>query len=545
MKKIGLIACLALCATTARSQQFDIKKYDAAMATVLQKAYPASVRMWGLDTSTHKQMSAQFSGVVVSADGYILTAAHTTTPGFTYLVMFPDGKEAIAQALGKIEMAEDRTVPDVSMMKILTPGTWPHAEMGYTTSLKEDEPCVSIAYPESLNQRLPTLRFGRIVTAHNEKGFIQSTCLMEPGDSGGPLFDLLGRVIGIHSAITNGEQYNFEVPVELYRKYYMALREAKKFNSLPEQSEKVDADPQATAIQSWPQLKDLKAAFTQADARLTQYCVWISGGGKKAQGAIFSVGSQTYIVSKSSQVSDAASVFYGKKQLEAKLMARDRETDLVLFQLKTPLKTGIVTTATPVAIGKLLLSPLAERSAVVSVAGSQPFSLPKFYSAGFLGASVPYKQGPMRFSMVRPSSPAGINGLQEGDEVVAMNGVTMQKPEDYGATLQQLWPGDTVLMQLKRGDSAYSSRIVLAEKAQQPPSGHPAESFAGGKSPRRDGFNAVFAHDAILQPEDCGGPVFDTDGNFKGINIARFSRTSSLAIPADEVFRFINEKSAR
>ncbi|UYQ91707.1 trypsin-like peptidase domain-containing protein [Chitinophaga horti] len=541
MKRSGLLwLSMLLLTASAYCQQFDVKRYDAAMATVLEKAYPASVRMWGFDTTTRQQMSAQFSGVVVSADGYIFTAAHTTTPGQTYLVMFPDGKQAIAQALGKIEMADDRTVPDVSMMKIVTPGVWPFAEIGYSSSLKEGVPCVSIAYPESLNQPLPTLRFGHIVTLHNEKGFIQSTCIMEPGDSGGPLFDMLGRVIGLHSAIWNTEEFNFEIPVDLYRKYFTALKEAKKFNAFPTLEDKVDADKQAADIQPWPQLK---GAFTSVDAKLSQSCVSISSSKGKAQGAILEGG---YIVSKSSQVSDTPEVFYNKRKLDAKVLRRDKLTDLVLLQMQTPVKGGVkINTGEPAAgIGQLLISPRAEQAGVMSVASNQAFSLPRVLSAGFFGASVPYKPGAVKISFIRANSPAALAGLQVGDRIVSINQVVMDKPENYGNELQRYWPGDTLTVAVERNDSTFSSRIVLTEKAAQPASGHPAESFPGGKSHRRDGLDPVFAHDAILQPEACGGPVFDVNGHFKGINIARYSRTSTLAVPASAVFRLVEQVRA-
>ena len=55
------------------------------------------------------------------------------------------------------------------------------------------------------------------------------------------------------------------------------------------------------------------------------------------------------------------------------------------------------------------------------------------------------------------------------------------------------------------------------------------------KSGRRDGFPTVIPHDADLTPENCGGPLFDLEGKFVGLNIARNSRVRSYAIPASRV----------
>src|SRR5476651_1894894 len=99
---------------------FIITHYTAAqdLKSTARKVTPACVRMWGFDTLQHQRTSAQFSGVVVKGN-YILTAAHVITPGNTYKVFFSNGEETIAEALGKIELSEDKTRPDVALMRIL------------------------------------------------------------------------------------------------------------------------------------------------------------------------------------------------------------------------------------------------------------------------------------------------------------------------------------------------------------------------------------------------------------------------------------------
>jgi serine protease Do len=66
--------------------------------------------------------------------------------------------------------------------------------------------------------------------------------------------------------------------------------------------------------------------------------------------------------------------------------------------------------------------------------------------------------------------------------------------------------------------------------------------FTGGKSGRRDGFKEVFAHDSRLIPQRCGGPVFDNYGRFYGVNIGRYSRAVSIAVPSKIVCKFIADK---
>jgi serine protease Do len=69
---------------------------------------------------------------------------------------------------------------------------------------------------------------------------------------------------------------------------------------------------------------------------------------------------------------------------------------------------------------------------------------------------------------------------------------------------------------------------------------HTADGFPGGRSLRSDGFRKVFAQDAALKASECGGPVFDGNGRFVGINIGRHSRTSTIVMPADVIAEFVN-----
>jgi serine protease Do len=535
-----LVICLTAISASAHGQEANTR-LETGIQKAISKAYAASVRMWGYDTASRQQMSAQFSAVVVSPEGDILTAAHTSTPGRTYKVMFPDGKEAVALALGKIEMADDPTIPDVSMMKIITPGTWPYAETGYSSSLQLNQPCISIAYPESLNQPLPSVRFGRITSTGNDRGFVQSTCIMEPGDSGGPLFDFLGRVIGIHSAINVPESLNYEIPVDLYRRYRSALAVAKKYNAMPAVADSVGKDPLAGQLQAYAQLEDMAAAFNPAKKACLLITSQVTGKKQNIYGTAFAKG---YIVSKNSMVGSEPVVHLGNKTIKASVVRRDRENDLVLLQVRSEIENAIALTNTKPdslsfeQLGKFLVSPRLDTSNTISVAGSLPFILPKSSSTGFLGASIPLKSGPLLLTFVRKNSPAAVSGLETGDELISINNKVIDKAENYLTELQKYWPGDTVTFSLKRVGNVYTKQIVLSEKPMAVAS-HPAEMFAGGKSSRRDGFARVFVHDAVLTPDHCGGPVFDAAGRFQGINIARYSRTSTLAVPAELVWEFI------
>jgi serine protease Do len=91
---------------------------------------------------------------------------------------------------------------------------------------------------------------------------------------------------------------------------------------------------------------------------------------------------------------------------------------------------------------------------------------------------------------------------------------------------------------IQRDDSELIKEIVLGKRPDN--SRHIANNLAGGKSFRRDGFQLAISHDGPLRPEECGGPIFDLDGKFLGINISRFSRTRTYAIPKTVLKQFVD-----
>ena len=118
----------------------------------------------------------------------------------------------------------------MGLIKITSPENLPVAEMGWSSNLKLNEPCISLGYPGAYDaKRGVVVRFGRITKPVAENGMIQSTCLMEPGDSGGPLFDIQGRVIGIHSNIRRSLDQNYDVPVDQFRRYWSQLTKGETF----------------------------------------------------------------------------------------------------------------------------------------------------------------------------------------------------------------------------------------------------------------------------------------------------------------------------
>jgi serine protease Do len=166
---------------------------------------------------------ASGSGVIVSKDGLIMTAGHVSgEPGKKIRVILHDGRRVDGVTLGF-----DPKV-DSGMAKITTDGEWPYTDVAPSDELKQGQWVVSTGHPGGWKKdRAPVVRVGRIGNPRfgpPEGGhFVQSDCTLVGGDSGGPLFDMQGRVIGIHSRIGGPIAQNLHVPSDEYRGNWDAL----------------------------------------------------------------------------------------------------------------------------------------------------------------------------------------------------------------------------------------------------------------------------------------------------------------------------------
>jgi serine protease Do len=150
------------------------------------------------------------SGVIVSKGGFVLTAAHVARyPGRNVEIILSDGRVVPGAALGM-----DRRL-DAGLFRILQPGPWPHATMASKSVPQPGQWCLAAGHPGGYEEdREAVLRWGRVISTDN--AVIQTDGPLEGGDSGGPLFDLSGRVIGIHSRIGLEVSINLHVPAKWY-----------------------------------------------------------------------------------------------------------------------------------------------------------------------------------------------------------------------------------------------------------------------------------------------------------------------------------------
>ncbi len=162
-----------------------------------------------------RQANSLGSGFIISADGYILTNAHVAQDADKIIVRLSDQRERPAKVIGVDELT------DVAVLKIEGENL-PTVKIGDSDALEVGEWVLAIGSPFGLERTATqgiVSAVGRNLPSGTYVPFIQSDVAVNPGSSGGPLFNLRGEVVGINSQIyssTGGYMgLSFAIPIKL------------------------------------------------------------------------------------------------------------------------------------------------------------------------------------------------------------------------------------------------------------------------------------------------------------------------------------------
>ena len=175
--------------------------------------------------------NGQGSGVIISPDGYVLTAAHVSGPAHVSISLtLTDGRRVKAETLGHDEGM------DAGLVKIdpKEGQNWPFCEIGKSGPLSAGQWVAALGHPGGYRKdRPPVLRLGKVLSNRGPTEFLVTDCTLVGGDSGGPLFDLDGKVIGIHSRIGPSTQNNMHVPADVFTKSWDRLAKGDEWGANP------------------------------------------------------------------------------------------------------------------------------------------------------------------------------------------------------------------------------------------------------------------------------------------------------------------------
>jgi serine protease Do len=359
------------------------------------------------------------SGFIISEDGYILTNAHVVEGATDVTVKLTDGREFKAKIVGT-----DRR-SDIATLKIDASGL-PVVKIGNPADIRVGDWVAAIGSPFGFENSVTA----GIVSAKSRSlpdrtyvPFIQTDVAVNPGNSGGPLFNMNGEVIGINSQIysrTGGYMgLSFAIPIDV------AINVK---NDLVRYG-KVTRGRLGVTIQNLNQ--SLAKSF----------------GLDKPAGAIVSS------VEKGGPA-DQAGLKPGDVilQMAGKQVERSNELPALVATIEPGTKTNVVVwrngerKTLPVTIGEL-----GEQVAASSAAGNQPSGKLGLAVRPLTSAERQKIQSEGGLLVEEATGPAARAGIRAGDVILGVNGETVQSTEELGEAVSKA--GDTVALLVQRGDS--------------------------------------------------------------------------------------------
>ncbi len=181
---------------------------------------------FGALPETARKTRSLGSGVIIAADGTILTNEHVIANASRITVTRANGETYEARLVG----ADGQT--DVAVLRVEAEGDLPFLAMGTSEDLMIGETVIAIGNPFGLSHTVTTgvvSAVNRTIRGDNDRvytDFIQTDASINPGNSGGPLLNILGELIGVNTAIYQKAQgIGFAIPIDKARRIVENLLE--------------------------------------------------------------------------------------------------------------------------------------------------------------------------------------------------------------------------------------------------------------------------------------------------------------------------------
>jgi S1-C subfamily serine protease len=204
--------------TATATDEFLLDAYSQTVSQVVESAGPAvaAVHVGDANASGGRSLGSG-SGFLFTPDGYLLTNSHVvragarageSAPAASLRVALQDGRDLRARYVG------DDPDTDLAVLNIdgVSSGALAHAALGRSADLRRGQIAIAIGNPLGFEQTVTAgivSALGRSMRASTGRlipDVIQTDAALNPGNSGGPLLDSRGEVIGVNTAIIHGAQ---------------------------------------------------------------------------------------------------------------------------------------------------------------------------------------------------------------------------------------------------------------------------------------------------------------------------------------------------
>ena len=590
------------------------------------------------------------SGVIVTEEGLVFTAAHVVQGQKEVFAILADQTEHKMEVLGM------NMYKDAAVCQLPTNRKWPYAEIGDSDSLVVTDWVLAMGHGRGYDKtRTAPVRFGR-VRAHNPGRFLTTDCPLIGGDSGGPLFDLEGNVVAINSSINGLAEFNVHAGVSGFKDDLTRMKKGEVWGDL---LPNVIYTPETPVMGfEWYSIRDPRpiigvvrenspAALSGiqrgdlitriADERVnSQQAVKIALGRQTAGNTIeVEIQRGRNILTKNVNLKSRSELNPDSPKYwhrDANAVPRIQENDdspylriedkpklaaqvKEIFEWASPLEDTLKDTYVGLYSSYDLTSPrlqgtiiddglvMAPYSAYQEIRGkvvawrpgldAHSVKLKGYYQEHDLALlEVRGLKAPLNLFDIQKEASIGeflasfgnINNQSkltkigivsvEKRDLKAFFGVVISDETNEGALIRNVQPGKTAhMMGIRRGDIitrfngvkingstdlvAEIGKVLIGEKIKveylRRGREFKADTSLGGKddqsgritmmdklgrnslSSNRSSFQTVIQSDILVEPEECGSPIFSIDGKFIGIAISDAGRNKSYIVPASSI----------
>lgn len=522
----------------------ELATVEQAARRTIDQVSPAVVRVIarGRGTSTA-------SGVIIDPHGLVLTAGHVVGGRRSrFIVELPDGSPYPATVIGsvfegdldlallQIDLGESPNAAATDESSDL-----PFASLAPAASLERGEWILALGHAASISTTGvgdPAARIGRVLATDRASLAIDSP--IDAGDSGGPIVDLEGRVVGIASRCGAASWQNLATSIDAIHAWLPSLRDS-------------ELDPPST--EAWngrvtrrSPLKSKRDPSLLAD---------LADATDSTEGLVVEIRDDERLVCLGTvvgrdRVVTKASIFArhtrhpivvqrrrdSRHTTEVTAIGLDPELDLVLLDapgIEWPGDQEPTIRRDLVDAGTMILVPgdAGDAAAIGIVARDHddlrltdtPDDRP------FLGvATQRARERGLLVTTVVPNAPAARAGLRAGDVITAIDGESIAVPTDLPSRLAEQSFGDRLRLDVRRDDQPLQLDVALGVRPDRSRELVPGNTSTG-TSRLSSGFGPVHLVDADRPLHAVGGPVVDLDGDLLGWIAARRARTSLVVVP--------------
>lgn len=394
------------------------------------------------------------SGFIISADGYIVTNHHVIKNASQVQIVMTDGRKLDAKVIGSDPRA------DLALLKVESSKPLPHVKWGDSSKMRIGESVVAIGNPFGLGGTVTTgIISARKRYLRNFGGqpgssfvdFLQTDAAINKGNSGGPLFNLKGEVIGINTAIYSRQGTNvgiaFSVPSNLAEPI---LQQLKKYGRTRRGWLGVHIQG---VTEDMAKSLNLPAAKGALVANVVPNGPAAQAGVLRGDVIVKFDGKEVSDQNRLPQIVAATEVGKSVKMLVIR-KGREKVLDVKLGELEKAQQTGLV--KTPVQKRADTQRALGLRFSAVTPALKQRYNLGDVKSGVVVTA-------------VNPQSQAAEEGLRPGDVIAEVDLVEVKTPKDVVDRVAKARASKkrAVMLMIVRGENRQYVALRLTSGGQQ------------------------------------------------------------------------------